>query len=392
MARSQFRSAPEETQTPLYRIPVAQEATLNPVVPTFHKAAQKTTQKLRRRRRLSHGFKKRFALATVLVVGGITGRWIYANQEPLWPQTATAKPFVARYDHNSMLGPNAGHFYAAAADALHVESASALSGLGKDEKIPLAELRETVAKNATALKLLREGFDYTYQGTNTYAMKGTAPLSLSSPSPNFIAQRSLARLLATDAYLKSLAGDHLGAVTTGLEIQRFGNDIGHGDRLIEAMIGNMVQDLGLKTALAYAGQLTPAEAEAALKQLDALPAPLSYTEALQQGKKAELADLQGLFQDITRGGLHPNVYSAAVWWYGKQELVNRVAGYYDQHLSRAGLTVEQRQQLPKIARPTDAITEIMLPDLHKIQEILAKSSDQRTALRSQLEALSRRRR
>lgn len=403
MARAQFYTPTEETQTPLYRVSTAatavvQETKLNPVIPTFHKAALHAQQKHQKkqtqrpaRKRFTSRLKKRLALATVVLVGGFTLRWIQATQEPLWPQTKAEKAFFTG-THNAMQGPNAAHFYAAAADALHTESALELSGMGKAESLSLVQQKEALAKNALAMKLLREGLNYKFQGKNTYSVKGFQTSTLSTPVTNLMAQRALARLLATEAYLQSLDGNAAAAVSSGLDTLRFGTDIGHGARLVETMTGNLVQDLGLKTAATYAESLTAEEASAALARLDAMPPPLTYTEVLEQAKHMEMSDLRELFQDAfqdhqltSQGNL---AYTATLWWEGKQAIVDSVAAYYDQHLQRAALPLEQVKQLPPIPVPRDAFSELLLPNVEQLRESLEKTAAQRLALRSRLLAAS----
>ncbi len=333
--RKEETPAPQRTLTRQPAVETATERRTDPV-PTLRKATEKLARPRIRRPKLT----KRGAVITLALTGLVGLRWLDAMQEPNWP---TVMP---SYETN-IKGPSAGNFYHAA-----IESYKETPEVGKyqeklnreenarrkagkpyrnntwsdlsDKKAPLVLKKIALKNNAEALKWLHEAGTKPYTGNFGGGWLKTPYVhepSLSSPVPNFVAMRELARTAAGTCDVLASEGKNLAAVDRALDVARWGRDMTHDPTLIEGMIGILLQGIGQDKALEHLDKLTPAEARVALARLESLLKPATFSEMIRH----EEAFGASAFKDIFKiGDLSPlQTYSSHT---GERARLNHLAG------------------------------------------------------------------
>ena len=310
---------------------------LNPVVPTFHKAARASRRHLPRMK-FPQANRKRLALVTLTLLGSVGLRWSYANREPVYPVRHNGpQTWIARGLTNPMKGVNAAHFYAAAADLYQPQWAT----MG-DKSQTVAQMRESISHHTETLRLLREGLKYNYQGEKSYWIKIVGPKTINTPPPNYVVMRDMARLLATEDYLKASQGDHVGAMSAGLDVLRFGTELAQDDpKLMEGMMASHIAGIGTGLALESVSKLSATQAREALNRLEALRPQPRMSSILEAEKFYNLTFVQESF----RGNLGNFSTSVPVLLHTKQGLLDSYSQMMDRLILKSGLPYQQSRNL-----------------------------------------------
>jgi hypothetical protein len=315
------------------------------------------------------------AAAVTLAVASVVGlRWYAATRNPVCPAGFGPSAAPARGER-VMDGPNAAHFYAAAADALPAQLEDS-----KLDTLSVAEQKAEVTRAAESLALVRQGFAYRYQGPGRTAWMKTEPAQgLSAPVPNYANLRKVARLLAADARVKAAAGDTAGALSSSLDAVRFGQDIGsRGNALIEGMIGTLIEGIGETEALKNVHGLSAAEARSAARRVEGLlDHEVTFGQIVASERRFGYAALDELFRDSsgklgvealdlnvsgTLDRIKMNaVVGALLLWYGKQGIVDDYTRAGEELTRRAALPYQQAKALGAPPEPRNWVVRMMTP-------------------------------
>jgi hypothetical protein len=308
--------------------------------------------------------RRRAAAICLALSSGLAWRWYDANLPPTFPPASTEMTPVS--------APNATHFYAAAADALTQQALS--NGFDPENTTP-AEQALFVRDNLEALALLRQGMRYPYLGNRTNWMQSVPAAGLSAPSPSFLHQRTLSRLLLTDARVMAMRGDAVGAVNSSIDGLRFGVDIGRGDSFIAGMIGLMCEKQAGKEALMHVADLSAADARAAVHRLESILAlEQTYGEMIVAEKRFGLGTLQEMFAAThpfslslsTADGLPAGLaWDATLLRYGKGGIVDNYATYMDEAVRRSVLSYQEAKRLTPIRPAADPLSGLLAPDFSR---------------------------
>lgn len=314
---------------------------------------------------------------TLVVSGMVLGRWVYASQLPLFPSENVAMPRI-------MSGPNAAHLYAAAADALRDESILA-------SEVTLAEQKTAVTRNLDALRLLHEGMRYTYQGDATRWLKTRPANDLNRPVGNFVAQRTLARLVSAEATVQAAEGETERAIFTAVDGIRFGQDISQGPSLIEGMIGVLFQKTATMTASQIAPSLSADAARAAARRLEAMEQSFVPLATMLQGEKAQgIGTLRILAHGETGAldacGISQRLaYVGIVLTYTKRGIYDNYTRAMDTRIQRVSLPYQQARRLSSPTLARDPFSQMMvLPNPQKAHRSVTEVATARRLLLARL--------
>ncbi len=392
-------------------------------VPTLRKATEKLARPLLRRPKLT----RRKAAITLALTGLIGLRWLDAIQEPTWPT------FTPSYENN-VKGPSAGSFYHAAIESyketpevgkyqekLNREE-NARRAAGKpyrnntwsdlsDKETPL-ELKKAAQKdNEEALKWLHEAGTKPYSGNFGGTWLKTPYLqepSLSSPVPNFVAARELARTAAGTCDVLASEGQNLAAVDRALDVTKWGTDLTHDPTLIEGMIGLLIQGIGQKKALEHVDSLTPAEAKTALARLESLPKPAPFSEIIRHEEVSGASAFKDIFKigDISPlqtyssssgqsalGNLAGRAaYTAGVLVFTKRGLVENYTGVMDEYARLAELPYRESvspmtalQARFDTGKGLNPLTRMMVPNFQRARWAYVLRQTQLEIIRARLQ-------
>lgn len=373
----------EKTRSYTTPAPVAASETVAEVTVPTATTTQKTPRTLQPLRTRQRGFTRLRPLslskrgALWLLSGALLfgGRWYWANLTPTIPNVASKLP--------KQVGVNAQSFYAAAVETIPGREFRQIEG---PETASVAEQKETVAKLAPALAILRQGLPYHYQGNQTTYFKGGSPYQtgLSAPVPDFMAIRSLARGLLCEARLKEQAGDFIGAQNAALDAAKLGAEFGNGaESLIQPMVGEAILSMSMKEASRTASKLTPTQAAVAQARLQEISTRRVPLAAMWEGELRQNVDLlRTLFENpkilesFMSSANQDNVYSlyfSNLLVYGKQGLVDQVSSYENQVLERFKLPYQKaRQQFPVL--PESEVAQLLLANTGRLMRGYATRS------------------
>jgi hypothetical protein len=313
---------------------------------------QRRTQRTHRNIQWTRPRKRAVVMLALATAVGM--RWHFANASPV-----VLTPPDPR---TSLTAPNAAHFYAIAADSLDMN----VVGKIDPDQTALAEKRLMVSRAQPALNRLREGFAYEYHGQRTNWLHQAAPLNLETPTPNFVLQRTIARLLASEATVYSADGKKAAALSSAMDAMRFGQDVGQEPSLIGGMIGLLCEGIGSAEAVKQVDSLTAAEARAAMPRFQVMlqnERPFSdiirdeqyfINGAMQQifsGSIAQHFDLNALdnnlWSRLHRGGL----YTTSVLYYGKQGIMDKTNARFHEIIRRADQPFQVARKLSNDTLP-----------------------------------------
>ena len=147
-----------------------------------------------------------------------------------------------------------------------------------------------IRRNAKALRLLRQGFAYSYATPRPASASAGNGLTM-------IKFRALARLLKLEAGDRAEHGDWNGAVNSDLDAMQLGEMCVHGGAVIEELIGIAIQaigrvDLGDKIEHLNAPQCR--QAIARMDRIMKMHEPLALV--IRQDEREELRELRQMFQ------------------------------------------------------------------------------------------------
>jgi hypothetical protein len=119
-----------------------------------------------------------------------------------------------------------------------------------------------VARNAEALRTLREGFSYEYRLTST---------AFDQASINYNANlRALARILIVEGQTHAALGDGNRAANSFLDAMRLGVDVTRGAPLIGALVGGAIFSIGKRSLWEMIDQMDAATARLAARRLEVI--------------------------------------------------------------------------------------------------------------------------
>jgi hypothetical protein len=367
-----------------------------------------------------------FGLAFILIAG-VAGYWRYANQLPAYPAPEIVMPAPNAYDdyvaagqlckaaggaalpvppvphpaRQASTGPGGppgfsggpGPYpgqpgYASGASAPSagpvVPTPSTHRGplQAFDPDAPLAQVREIVRRNQPALARLRVGFRKQYR---------CPPIvSFSRMFPELANYRELARVLATEGKLAEREGRYRDAMRSYLDCLRLGVNVPRGGDLSYGLVGEAIEDIGLKQVQAVAGRLDGPTAAAAAREMALLDAHApGLAEALTNEKDTMTANLlQTLGQ--ARGwqqftGMAYTGSSGAPTgadmllalrfsFYPKRVMFDHIRGYMDALAADARRPYYARTAPPPL--PTDPLSQIVLPVFTSSRLVWAKRDAQ----------------
>jgi len=306
------------------------------------------------------------ASITLLAAVALAGRWIWTNQTPVMPHV-TPYPYSAEH----MVGPNAAHFYAAAADTWNKH----YGGVQPELRLaPLTDRRRVLALNKEALHWIRVGEAYRYQGEVTRACRTDSTIPFYPQPPNYIVVRELARILAADASVKGIQGDKVGALSASLDAVRYGHDFAQSDRdLLGGMVGMLAAGIGTAEAQDHVAGLDSRTARAAIRRLETIRSEkIALPQMIQSWQRARLAR-------CTEEFTHPELLlgpgillsrlqvrlemDALLLRYGKQGLIDRYMASSNEAIRIAALPYQTGKGLWNRLEPTNAYEQITNPNL-----------------------------
>jgi hypothetical protein len=212
----------------------------------------------------------------VLLAGAVWGWWRWMNVVPVIPIPAVELP-----------SPNGFDYYVAAAGRI-VELDAVRHALQPDSGVSSAERAELLRKNAPALRMLREGFQYECR---------VLPVrSWGSQGHDRFGLRQLAPLLRLEAQARAAAGDTAGAMESCLDGLRLGQDILRGADFDGSLTSAHVQTLIWYSAWGL-DDPDALRARDAARRLEAiLERQVPFADALREEKRTGLVSLQELLR------------------------------------------------------------------------------------------------
>jgi hypothetical protein len=305
-------------------------------------------QGLERLRRALLQKQKRRAVIALVLTSATAVHWHFANTTP----TVLLPPSLPE----TMSGPNAVHFYRIAADSLDIEKTKTVS----PETMTLAEKREMAGVAKESLDLLRQGFAHQYQGQRTNYMRTTERLDLDTPVPNFVLQRTMARLLVCESAVYAADGKTAAALSSAMDAIRFGQDVGTDPTLIAGMIGTLIEGIGSTEAVNHVKGLSAQEARTAIKRMEALREnEHSFGSIIESERLFVNGAMLQMFSSSypllmegfvsTQSPWYQNLaasayYNANIFWYGKQGIVDGVNRHTGELVRRANLPYQEAKK------------------------------------------------
>ncbi len=248
----------------------------------------------------------------------------------------------------------------------------------------LAQKVTLVKANAPALKLLHQGFAYTYQ---------EPPRSPFAFFPHYAEFRQMARLLAFVAATKAAQGDWNGAINSRLDCICLGRDIPRGGALISMLVGDAVQAIGEKGIGNVIDHLNVQQARTATRRMEEILARReSYAEMLQNEKWVGVKERLEIFHNPQwRGTLMPMILGGndddstnsseengarnrmqraqqvlRMYFVNKREVLANYMRYMGQEIAKA--RQPYAAHLPDPAVPDDPVNEVMIVPFSDIRK------------------------
>jgi hypothetical protein len=217
--------------------------------------------------------KKRIATGVCILFALIGARYFWATHAPI-AYAETPLPVVLKPAETT---PNALYFYDQVAKRM--EGKNPAWGLSGDERYDTLEIcKESVDTNTETLKLLREGLKHKGMSLNHiksgywYNKTISAKEAFLFPEksiPNFVTERTIARLFVAESQLKASMGDYIGAVNSNLDGLEFSTSIQTSDHYLDSMILILMQNVNLEAMQASIKHLTAKQAKDALERFSA---------------------------------------------------------------------------------------------------------------------------
>jgi hypothetical protein len=242
----------------------------NQVTPSLNQGEEVCVNKIIVSRR-TH--KKRIATGFCIAFSLIGTRYYWATHAPIsYPQTPL--PIVLKPAETT---PNSLYFYEQVALQMKGKNpAFALSGDAKCDTLKVCQ--KVVDANTDTLKLLREGIKHKGMSLNSkksgywYNKTISAKEGFLYPEksmPNFVIERTIARLFVAESQLKASKGDYLRSVNSNLDGLAFSTSIQTSDRHLDFMILILMQKTNLEAMMPQIKHLTTKQAKDALARFNA---------------------------------------------------------------------------------------------------------------------------
>ncbi|MCW3058655.1 MAG: hypothetical protein JWQ02_476 [Capsulimonas sp.] len=192
---------------------------------------------------------------------------------------------------------NAYRYFVDAGAAMDVKGDELSRALGGDgpgaatTALTPAQRDDLVRRNAKALRLLRQGFAFSF--TPPQGVNGQTPSGFFSEMAKF---RALARLLRVEAQSRAAHGNWGGAANSDLDAVQLGEMCVRGGSVIAELVGNAVQAIGRVDLWDKIGHLNAAQSRQAIARMDRiarLHTPLA--DVLHQEEREYLAQLKVIF-------------------------------------------------------------------------------------------------
>ncbi len=283
---------------------------------------------------------KRFSHATPIAVAILP---VFCTI-PVAAQTAKVQPTRAQ--------PNAYDFYVRAGKALDYTGEGTDFPNFNDPKLnapfrsPLTRREFVLRRNARALSLMRQGFQYSY-----LQPAPRDPTDVFFPS--FARMRELARLLHVEADVYAARGQYAKALNSALDAVRLGTDIPRGGALIASLVGNAIEGIGVgDLKKSYIEKLDARSARSLARRLEALDARrFSYVQTLQNQKTLGLGLLRHMFAEPKWRKAFPTTQTP-------QQITMTYNRVLDKAIINAALPYPQRRGI--VEKNVDAVNESFL--------------------------------
>lgn len=184
------------------------------------------------------------------------------------------------------LSPNAYEFYVKAGYAL-VRARKDLDAIFDSQDIPEAQWKTAyptarkeawLKQNATARRVMRQGFTYPAQ-----VPVSRAPGNLAHP--NSMKMRSLARLLVVESRVHQEHRDWKKAAQSATDILKLGGDLSQGGVLIDHLTGRAIELLGLQELERIRPQLNSVESLSIARKMEKhFQSRVAYADVLRNEK------------------------------------------------------------------------------------------------------------
>lgn len=244
----------------------------------------------------------------------------------------------------------------------------------------LLQKQTLLAQNQDALRLLRQGFALPYVAPPIRVLNARLPAYLLNVC-------YLAYLLRLEGQVRAARGDWQGAVNSGLDAIRLGEDMAHGAGLNGKRAGVNAASTGRSDLRKYMLRLNAPQAKAAARKLEAiLAAHVSYAEALQEEQREYQAvmiyimkhdDLKGDLADLgikEYQGIEGKSIFGSEWWnalphslpgllYGRRWSLNAYNRMMTYRIEEARLPYASNDTDPdRSQRPRPMIEDMMPTD------------------------------
>ena len=176
--------------------------------------------------------------------------------------------------------------YFVAAGKAHTEDKWASGDYFKDNSpAALAAKKQLLAKNATAFRLLHQGFQYPYLAPPVRSYYADV-------FRDYAKDRSLARVLALKANVDAQTGDWNSSINASLDAIQMGEEMPHGGTLISMLVGVALESIGRKQAWGAVDHLDASQARAAERRLEQIRAlHIPFADTLQESEWSGQASL-----------------------------------------------------------------------------------------------------
>ena len=348
---------------------------------------------MKRQTRFSTGEKRLIVVvlcSMALVVG--TGLWRYSlDAEPILHIPSPHLPSPNAYDfyakaakaHEALLRATPG---AASVDPVtDPRFSQSLSRVQLAQRYPTAAKEEAwIKKNATVLRLLRQGFKYRYLQPPDRGPGLTAPF--------YDQYRKLARLVIIESHIKSERGDWSGASRSVLDVLRLGHDAPRGGPYIAALVGYAIDAIGCRELRSILPHLDASAACTAASQI-AKPGAHSFTvaETLQEEKWRWQIAVQDIMRDANWRTAVSQKFDptasidirtrARMEIRSKRRMMDSYTQYMDAIIAETKRPYKLRRDVPV---PDDPLNDIIASGMERLLFSSARDETQTTLLEVQL--------
>lgn len=225
---------------------------------------------------------------------------------------------------------------------------SASGPIGDFPVLSKDELRELLATNVEALRIVRQGF------THTCSVPTEAAITNFSAMINDLADfKALAQLLAAEGRLAELEGRPGDAAESYCDAMRLGNEISHGGFLIYRLVGVAIEAIGGSRLAKVSPELNPAQRTAVIARLETLEDARVTWEEVMRNENAFAR------HELRKG---PNVVKLIISWWSARPAKAKAKVRHDLALAHLRLNVTElalQAYLAQNGRSPPALAELV---------------------------------